>query len=223
MKLSELLFNCIKETKQLPDLNFTYEAFIAGDFDNDVDYVNSINNAFNPLNRAIHRLSDRGKLPFKTNLINYPHYSNVIDLQSASANPLRIKSITNVVYFCPNGKYVNIHFRDLGDHKIALLDYVSPDTPLLIEYIEDVPNFKRTDFDYSDEDETKHYDVDLMQYGINETMCSYIEEYVKGFLFEIIDPQIANLHRTYAEQCFDDLEEHGTAFYQSVVKPIYRV
>ena len=62
MKLSELVYECVKNVKYLDDPNFTYESFMLGDYDNDMDYSNSINNVFTPLNTAIHRLSDRRKI-----------------------------------------------------------------------------------------------------------------------------------------------------------------
>ncbi len=80
MQLSKLVYEVVKNVKYLEDTGFTYEAFVRGEYDNDLDYKNSINNAFSPINEAIHRLSDRNKIKHKIELIGKANNNGIIDL-----------------------------------------------------------------------------------------------------------------------------------------------
>jgi len=84
MNLSNLVFNAVKNVKYLEDSNFSYDGFIRGEFDNDMDYANSINNVFAPLNEAIHRLSDMNKISFKVERLPSPSSNGLIDIRSIS-------------------------------------------------------------------------------------------------------------------------------------------
>lgn len=218
MKLSELVYLTVKEVKRLQDNEFLYEAFRRGDFDSEIDYIDSINNAFNPINRAIHRLSDRHKIPFKTVVLNTTQ--NIVSL------PQDVKSVVNVVYLRHDGNYVNVPYRNLNGKEIQILGNMKDGAAFLVEYIEDIPNFKRSDYYYEEDKngkliEDKCFDIELADYGIDETMCSYIEEYAMGYLFELIDPQIAVFHKNTAEQYFNDLDNLTTTFNQNLVYKKY--
>ena len=220
IKLSELVYEIVKNVKYLDDPGFTYESFIAGEYDNDIDYSNSINNVFTPLNTAIHRLSDRNKLKNKVVILS-PVEKGFIDISAISSD---IKTIKNIFYFTNKGEYTKVSHREFGRDKL-LINNGNPLTVYYMEYIQDIPRFKRKDFYYrkiEGTEEVESMDIDLKYYGINNTMVDYIVEYCKGMLFENIAPEIANLHLTRAEQYFDDLDNQQTLFSQKAVQSKYR-
>ena len=69
----------------------------------------------------------------------------------------------------------------------------------------------------------EYRDVELSDYGINESMCSKIILYASARLFAKVDPQIAAKEENIAEQYFDSLPVHGTSFTQKVIKATYRI
>lgn len=221
MKLSNLVFNAVKNVKYLEDSNFSYDGFIRGDFDNDMDYANSINNVFAPLNEAIYRLSDMNKISFCIERLPTPNANNVIDIQALSYD---IKKIVNI-FSLEKGDYQKISHREFGRNKILLINNQRNSNEYYIEYIQDIPNFSRNDIYYFEdtEDVVEQRDVELKDYGISDTMCSYIIEYCQGKLLEPIAPELANLHLTRAEQYFNDLETRQTSFNQKEVKRKYRM
>lgn len=222
MKLSQLAYNCVKGVKYLDDSSFTYEAFRRGDFDSDLDYSNSINNVFGALNRAVHRLSDLDKIPLKVAEGLIPS-DMVVDLSDLS-----VKAVTSVFVFI-GGDYRRLDYREYGQSKIRLLGEQSPES-VNVEYSEDIKHFSSDDWYYKsqfDEEQdflAEEYDVDLKkEYGINDTMCSYIEEYVKGVLFEDVSPSLANMHITRAEQYLSNLPDCQTTFHQTRVHAKFRI
>ena len=194
--------------------------FVRGDFDHDIDYANSINNVFAPLNEAIHRLSDLDKIKHKIKSLNKPNKSGVIDLGIMAYD---IKKIISV-FALENGDYSHMQYREFGRDKIMLIDYTL-NANYYIEYLQDIKHFSRSDIYVLEvENNTlEHHDVDLMEYGITNTMCSYIIEYCQGKLLEPIAPELANMHLTRAEQYFNDLDNQQTSFYQKSVNRKYRM
>lgn len=215
MLLSKLVYYIVKNVKYLEDLGFIYESFKVGDFDNDLDYINSINNVFTPLNEAIHRLSDRNKIPNITMQVNA--VNGVVDFSKIDK---KIKKIISV-FTLYKDKYLCCPFKYLGQYKIL----VNSKTPwVYIEFKEDIKNFEKIDFNYKDKEEYDGTnDIDLSEYGINETMISYIIEYCQGKLMETIAPEIANMHITRSEQYFNDLEDFSRNFHQEQITKINRI
>lgn len=220
MKLSNLVFNAVKNVKYLEDEHFSYNGFIRGEFNNDMDYANSINNVFAPLNEAIHRLSDMKKISFCVEKLPSPNANGIIDIQSISYD---IKTIVNV-FILDNGDYKKINHREFGRNKILLTNLQSEKYQYYIEYIQDIPNFSKDDIYYFEDDNViEQRDIDLKDFGISDTMCSYIVEFCQGKLLEPIAPELANLHLTRAEQYFNDLDSRQTSFYQKQISNKYRI
>lgn len=221
MKLSELVFEIVKNVKYLEDSNFMYESFIRGEFDNDPDYANSINNVFAPLNEAIHRLSDLNKIRFITEKLPTPDKNGLIDISFIAYD---IKTIINV-FTLSKGQYTHVEYREFGKDKLLLQDFCCS-KELYVEYVQDIKHFSKNDIYYaegSDEEILDQRDVDLKEYGITDTMCSYIIEYGQGKLLEPIAPELANLHLTRSEQYFSDLDTRQTSFNQKAIKNKYRI
>ena len=211
MKLSKLVFDCVKAAKALDDPNFVYEAFRRGDFDSDPDYASSISNAFAPINMAVHRLSDMGKVADVVEQVPSVESGGFIDLGKLSRP---VKSVTSVFYMS-NGSYRKAPYREFGRGRIALLGPVPNELPF-IAYAEDIPDFSRDDFRYVENGDGTgtESDIELSDHGIDSSMCPYIVEHVKGTLMEQIAPELANMHLTRAEQYFSDLEDKDTGFEQ---------
>lgn len=210
MVLSELIYQAVKNVKYLEDNGFTYIAFRDKEYDNDQDYANSINNVMATVNEAIHRLSDRNKIAFRIVSVGRPT-NNIVNIQ-AIAN--KIKKIKNVFYMTDNG-YEAVGYREYGVGFLFIERVLNAD--LCVQYIEDIEPFKIEDI-YDD-----NKDIELKTIGISNTMCSYIIEYAQGKLQETIEPQLANMHVTRAEQYFDDLEEQQVGFTQRAVTKKFRI
>ena len=220
MKLSRLVYNCIKNIKYIDDNNFYYDSFIQKVFDNDPDYSANIAHIFSSLNRAIHRLSDRNKIPFKIEEIDTKDIqANRIDISE-----LPVKSVKNVFTLNEYGEEQHYAFREMGNKYILVKGFLN-EGKLYVEYAEDIKYFDETDYYYPSEDEEdiEEKDIELKDYGINNTMVSYIEEYVKGELFSTISPEMASSYLTKAEQYFADLDDYSTEFSQPIVSNIYKV
>lgn len=220
MRLSKLVYEVVKNVKYLEDTGFTYEAFVRGEYDNDLDYKNSINNAFSPINEAIHRLSDRNKIKHKIELIGKANNNGIIDLGTLAYD---INKIINV-FSLLNGDYVHVEFREFGKDKLLVTS--NSDNELYLEYIQDICHFSKDDIYFFTDNNNiiEKKDVDLKKdFGITETMCSYIIEYAAGRLLEPIAPELANMHITRSEQYFDDLEEQQTPFSQNKITTKYRI
>lgn len=220
MQLSKLVYEVVKNVKYLEDTGFTYESFVRGEYDNDLDYKNSINNAFSPINEAIHRLSDRNKIKHKIELIGKANNNGIIDLGTLAYD---INKIINV-FSLLNGNYVHVEFREFGKDKLLVTS--NSDNELYLEYIQDICHFSKDDIYFFTDNNNiiEKKDVDLKKdYGITETMCSYIIEYAAGRLLEPIAPELANMHITRSEQYFDDLEEQQTPFSQNKITTKYRI
>ncbi len=223
MKLSRLAYEVVKSSLKLGNQDFVYEAFRQKDFDSDVDYSADIDNCFTEINQAIHRLSDLNKIPFKVESFETNEGSSIFDF---STTELNIKHIIAIVKLDEsNGDYENIPFRTMGANKVNLMGIGKASQTLYVEYVEDIPNFTSEDFDYSNYEDVgdEYTDVDLKDYGINETMCSKIILYASARLFAKVDPQIAAKEESVAEQYFDALPVHGTSFRQKVIRAAYRI
>ena len=218
MKLSTLAFNSVKSVKFMDNPEFNLVGFRNREFDNDIDYSASILHCFSSLNRAIHRLSDRNKIPFKCEKISKNANTNIFNFKEQG---LKIKTIKNVVSLDETyGRYIHYPFREMGNGCFMVIGCIAPNE-VYVEYVEDIPNFDSEDFDYRDDDEIK--DVELGDYGINDTMCSYIELFVKGELFTTISPELSFAFVNRAEQAFADLDDYSTAFGQQTIKPRIKV
>lgn len=218
MKLSELVFEVVKNVKYLDDIGFNLEDLIAGKYNDDLDYKNSINNAFNPINEAIHRLSDLNKIKYKTDILPFP--ANGLIKIPSDYNVGKIIAIFKV--YCgdfTNCQNVSFHEQFMSNETHIIIDDFCNDYAwtFFIQYKEDIKRFSNKDIEYNHDDET-HKDIDLKIYGLTDTMCSYIIEYAQGKLLEPIAPELANMHITRSEQYFSNLEEQQTPFLQRSIR-----
>lgn len=231
MYLSKLVFLCVKNVLYYNDNSFNYNDFLAGNFDSDPDYDTAINNVFTPLNEAIARLNDLGRIPYRIDEANF--VNDVADLKqfaTRETDPRKVKEVISVGQF---------HIRrpekldyKCSANKVFLCERKFNGSPVFIEYKEDIPWFTRedipqknplTDEAYEPEDE-EYRDVDLSEkYNISDSICNYIIEYVQGKLLEPIAPDLANMHITRAEAYFSNITPVSKTFVQSFVRKLYSI
>ncbi len=222
MNLSDLVYLAVKNAIYYGDSSFTKTAFLRGDFDGDDDYELNINNVFSPINEAIARLSDLEKLPYIVEVAVVDE--GVITLTDCTKD---VKEVVAVAQVDDLGDYITRPFRMLGVNKIRVLPPLHPTKPIYIEYKEDIPTFDSSYYNYTFDDDgniESYEDVDLKDYGINNTMCQYIIEYASGKLGENGSaPEIAIVQLNRAEQYFDGMKPAQNAFSQRSVRPRYKV
>lgn len=231
MLLSKLVYLCIKNVIYLNDSSFNYEAFLGGNFDSDPDYDTNINNVFSPLNEAIARLSDLERIPYKVEQVKLKKDTRYVETDNLTQETEENDKISiNVKEVHAIGQFVQdkpkiIEFKQVGN-KVFIVGDINSYLPIYIEYKEDIPHFSRDDIPeqyYSTENELDDDDVDLKEYGISDSMCNYIIEYVQGKLEEQIEPSLANMHITRAETYFNNIRTIRPLFLQRVVENKYKI
>lgn len=261
MKLSRLVYLCVKNVNYYDDDSFTYDSFITRGIEESnsySDYSVSIKNVFTPLNEAIQRLSDLERIPYKVvGCLASNVNNNIIDLTNLgndeNGREIKVKEVINVA----TSDYRRLPFSSYGYNKIRLLRpsasasgsrvievnnqgtqqfvRIPFEDNLLIEYKEEIPTFDEQetfptlnsetdngDFVFDNNEEIVE-EIELSSYGINNAMCQYIIEYVQGKLEEQIDPILAGMHLTRAEQYFSDLKPVSSAFKQEKVYRKYTI
>ena len=219
MKLSELVYQCVKNVAFNDDTSFSFENFLEGNFDGDADYATHINNAFIAVNEAIARLSDLERIPYRVEECEIE--DRIIELSKLDKE---VKEVVNVAQAFISGCN-KIPHRPFGINRVYVTDY-NPLSLTYIEYKEDIPFFTKSNIKYETNDETFEFDdnsVDLKTYGITNSMCNYIIEYVMGKLFEPSSVEIANMHLSRAETYFMNIRPTTSAFVQKTVTATYRV
>ena len=211
MLLSKLVYLSIKNVLYQNDYSFTYENFMNGSFDDDIDLSMQINNVFSPLNEAIARLSDLDRIPYRFARIRPSQYGEV----ELSGLTHEVKEVMGVMQ---NGHA--IAFKKLGT--TLYLEWFDTSKDATIEYSEDIPSFSKDDLVELEEGQPDG-NIDLKIYGISEGMCNYIIEFVKGKLLEPLAPELANLHITTAESYFQTLNPVKKATIQTVVHKKFEV
>lgn len=215
MKLSYLVYECVKDSINMSDTNFNYYSFLAGDYTNNKDYISQITGVFNALNLAFARLYDNNKIAYETELEELEDSVFAFDKGT----------IVNIARITQNG-YDRLPFRTLNKgqaYYILGLGKNSCPLRVIVEYKPKIPHFTEKDIMECTLDHENHLvledkNLELDDYGITSPMISYIKEFVRGQLLEYIAPDLSNMHNNRAEQYFQDLENATTAFVQHKVK-----
>lgn len=239
MLLSKLVFLSVKNVIYLDDPNFVYDAFLDMQEDgyaSDPDYNTHINNVFSPLNEAIARLSDLERIPYKVERVELECGTKEIDLNNLlqTDDPTNQKAANVKEMFAVGqmigGKIERLRFKQIGN-RVVVLDGVNLRYPLYIEYKEDIPQFDYGSYHYDFVEENNiraineatKVDIDMKDYGISDSMCNYIIEYVQGKLSETIEPSLANMHITRAESYFNNIRTVRPVFVQTIIKNVYSI
>ena len=224
MNLSKLVYLCVKNAIYFDDASFSFDSFKKGMFDGDPEYALNINNVYLPLNEAIARLSDLERIPYKIVKVSNIQ-DNFVSLKTIEKdNDLNIKEVVNVFYLnTSSNNYEKVSHKYFWNKVLLLSNYDKNN--LYLEVKEDIPHFDSTMYHYNEDSGStiEEFDLDLKDYGINDSMCNYLMEYVMGKLTEQISPEIANMHISRAESYFNNLKANSDNFVQRQVKAVYKV
>ncbi|MCI1244469.1 MAG: hypothetical protein LKG11_00715 [Bacilli bacterium] len=214
MRLAQLAYECVKDSINF-ESGITLDGFIQSDFDSDRDFAMQISSVFSYINLAVSRLATNQKIPSKI------EECDVADGKVSFAKG----RILNLVDKLSDG-YARIPFRTTGDSfGVAIIDdEFSFLLKVFVEYVPEVPHFtmdsiRTASTNESGEATMAETKVDLMaEYGIDNQMCDYIKEFVKGGMLEYISPDSNKWHTNLSEQYFAAIRNRSTSFFQQSVK-----
>lgn len=217
MKLSKLVYLCVKNVILYDDESFSYDGFIKGKFNGNPDYATSINNVFSAINQAISRLSDLERLPYRVEEITLEDYVfNISDLEH------NLKEIVAIAYIDSNKNITSLTFEILGNQ--VIVKGVVSNAKVHVEYKEDIFFIQGESYYYEytvnelgEDTLITSKDIELRDLGINDQMCNAIVEYAKGVLNEGVETALANMHITRAEQYFMNINPIRSGLSQTVV------
>ncbi len=217
MKLSKLVYLCVKNVILYDDESFSYDGFIKGKFNGNPDYATSINNVFSAINQAISRLSDLERLPYRVEEITLEDYAfNISDLEH------NLKEIVAIAYIDSYKNITPLTFEILGNQ--VIVKGVVSNAKVHVEYKEDIFFIQGESYYYEytvnelgEDTLITSKDIELRDLGINDQMCNAIVEYAKGVLNEGVETALANMHITRAEQYFMNINPVRSGLSQTVV------
>lgn len=217
MKLSKLVYLCVKNVILYDDESFSYDGFIKGKFNGNPDYATSINNVFSAINQAISRLSDLERLPYRVEEITLEGYAfNISDLEH------NLKEIVAIAYIDSYKNITPLTFEILGNQ--VIVKGVVSNAKVHVEYKEDIFFIQGESYYYEytvnelgEDTLITSKDIELRDLGINDQMCNAIVEYAKGVLNEGVEAALANMHITRAEQYFMNINPVRSGLSQTVV------
>lgn len=217
MKLSKLVYLCVKNVILYDDESFSYDGFIKGKFNGNPDYATSINNVFSAINQAISRLSDLERLPYRVEEVTLEDYAfNIGDLEH------NLKEIVAIAYIDSYKNITPLTFEILGNQ--VIVKGVVSNAKVHVEYKEDIFFIQGESYYYEytvnelgEDTLITSKDIELRDLGINDQMCNAIVEYAKGVLNEGVETVLANMHMTRAEQYFVNINPVRSGLSQTVV------
>lgn len=217
MKLSKLVYLCVKNVILYDDESFSYDGFIKGKFNGNPDYATSINNVFSAINQAISRLSDLERLPYRVEEITLEDYAfNISDLEH------NLKEIVAIAYIDSYKNITPLTFEIVGNQ--VIVKGVVSNAKVHVEYKEDIFFIQGESYYYEytvnelgEDTLITSKDIELRDLGINDQMCNAIVEYAKGVLNEGVEAALANMHITRAEQYFMNINPVRSGLSQTVV------
>ena len=217
MKLSKLVYLCVKNVILYDDESFSYDGFIKGKFNGNPDYATSINNVFSAINQAISRLSDLERLPYRVEEVTLEDYAfNISDLEH------NLKEIVAIAYIDSYKNITPLTFEILGNQ--VIVKGVVSNAKVHVEYKEDIFFIQGESYYYEytvnelgEDTLITSKDIELRDLGINDQMCNAIVEYAKGVLNEGVETALANMHITRAEQYFMNINPVRSGLSQTVV------
>lgn len=217
MKLSKLVYLCVKNVILYDDESFSYDGFIKGKFNGNPDYATSINNVFSAINQAISRLSDLERLPYRVEEVTLEDYAfNISDLEH------NLKEIVAIAYIDSYKNITPLAFDIVGNQ--VIVKGVVSNAKVHVEYKEDIFFIQGESYYYEytvnelgEDTLITSKDIELRDLGINDQMCNAIVEYAKGVLNEGVETALANMHITRAEQYFVNINPVRSGLSQTVV------
>lgn len=109
------------------------------------------------------------------------------------------------------------------NHRAMIMGKIGPVSlkAAMFEVREEIPHFDIDDIvAVTQDDEVVDNNIDLREFGIDSAIFSYLKEFIKGQIYETIDPAIASEHNARAENYFQDLPTYTTGLYQTNVRRV---
>lgn len=147
MKLSELIYECVKVSTGYGDPSFTYKSFITQEAKFNPDYSSSIVRVFPDVNSFFQRLSTLGKIERKVVEINE------VDAREGKADlrkdyGIRFKEITSVFQIRDVGSYNVIPFLTMAGKVSFDPRRVHRPRPLYVQYRPSIKTITEADIPY---------------------------------------------------------------------------
>lgn len=139
MKLSKLIYLCVKSATDLGDDAFTYLSFITGEAASDPDYSSSINRTIGDVNAFFQRLVSLEKIPALVEIANTD--DGFINTKKLRVKPSKVISVFQKV---GNG-YVTLEWRAEGRGYLSITSRYDLNRPVYIQYRPQVPYFTESD------------------------------------------------------------------------------
>jgi hypothetical protein len=221
MTLAELIVDVVKDVVKDGNTSLTAANLIAGDFDNDPQYLDLILASVPSINRAISRLVVHKKIPFKYFDVAYQPDLNGVpqQLYDLTTKPT-YTAISNTIY-----SVVNIIHKD-DTNRLQVVPYQTINKTLYqlpradegvfrFQYAPKLPRFKYVPGIYNND-----LSLDLETYGVDDLMCEFITLYVRADLWEVEQPQLAQTYRELGEKYFEEFESQTITFRQERVDTV---
>lgn len=221
MTLAELIVDVVKDVVKDGNTSLTAANLIAGDFDNDPQYLDLILASVPSINRAISRLVVHKKIPFKYFDVAYqPDLNGVPQQLYDLTTKATYTSISNTIY-----SVVNIIHKD-DTNRLQVVPYQTINKTLYqlpradegvfrFQYAPKLPRFKYVPGIYNND-----LSLDLETYGVDDLMCEFITLYVRADLWEVEQPQLAQTYRELGEKYFKEFESQTITFRQERVDTV---
>lgn len=214
MKLSELVYEIVRDSISLPNTNFNYASFINGEYSDKKDYRFQIAGVFNALNLGLSRLYSYDKIPYSMLVVNHKN-STPLPFDKALGEVISVARLSN------NG-FERLKFRILNiGNKQEIHIFKNGDFKVYVEYKKSIPQFsqddiKKMELDIENELRPIDTNIDLLsEYNITNEMCNYLKEFAKSIILENIAPELANNHNIRAEQYLNGIADNYSQFLQT--------
>lgn len=225
MKLSELVYECVRDSVPIPGNTLSCDDFVASFSEKQKakDFALQVATVFDALNKALSRLYDKGKVePFVSYFAVEEDGTIPLSVSDVATGEALATDVLAVFRRTPFGGYENYAWRREGrdtrllasDWEIAQLRRTA--AQIGVEYKKRFPHWgpdcMLTDSTIDDVGKraatapAASTDLDA-EYHITNVACDYAKEYVRGIVFEPMAPDIALQHfqraETYLQQMTD--------------------
>lgn len=187
MTLNELRVLCIRKTEK-SDEDVLNNAHNFEALKGDTDYASSALNVDDAINEAVNYLIVNDKIPYKTLTISVGSSPISSISKSSYADLSNAREIRKCHFFEPDGNAFAVEFSTVSG-TIFLASPVSRGT-LYVFYQPVMPII----------DQNSNGDSDISEFGLDETMALFVQNYAKAELHEKMEPDIAMSYRTLAMQ-----------------------
>lgn len=225
MKLSRLVYECVRDSVNMPGQTLSYDDFVASFSEKQKakDLALQISVVFEALNKALSRLYDKGKVePFVSYFTASADGLVPLKVLDVATDEEVVTDVLAVFRSRRDGGYDNLEWRREGRAVRLLIsdleakELARENAHIGVEYKKRFPHWDYdcmlTNSTISDASERARtapaYRTELdSEYHVTNIACDYIKEYVKASAMEPMAPDIAIQHfqraETYLQQMTD--------------------